>query len=136
MSHVIDKQVLRAEMRDRRRAYAATLATDTRAALEDQLAEALQPLFVTATIIADGVATPVPVNSDEDLLTAALRAGLDLPYSCRAGMCSTCRARITQGTVAMAVNFGLEPWETKAGFVLTCQARPTTPGVTVDYDHA
>lgn len=90
---------------------------------------------ITATIIADGVATPVPVRADEDILTAALRAGLDLPYACRAGMCSTCRARVTAGTVAMAVNFGLEPWETEAGFALTCQAHPTTPHVTVDYDH-
>ena len=88
-----------------------------------------------ATIIADGIATEVPVAEGEAVLDAALRAGLDLPWSCRGGMCSTCRARVTAGAVSMAVNYGLEPWETEAGYVLTCQSRPTTPRVTVDYDH-
>jgi ring-1,2-phenylacetyl-CoA epoxidase subunit PaaE len=95
----------------------------------------LEARFATATIIADGVSTSIPVAEDETVLDAALRAGLDLPYSCHAGMCSTCRARVTDGTVVMTVNYGLEPWETKAGYVLTCQATPTTTRVTVDYDH-
>jgi len=90
--------------------------------------------FAMATVIADGVSTAVPVQQGESVLDAALRAGLDLPYSCRGGMCSTCRARVTDGEVMMAVNYGLEPWETNAGYVLTCQARPTGPAVTVDYD--
>ncbi len=89
----------------------------------------------TATVIADGVSTRIPLTAGETVLDAALRAGLDLPYSCRAGMCSTCRARVTEGAVTMDVNYGLEPWETASGYVLTCQAHPTTPHVTVDYDH-
>ena len=93
------------------------------------------PASATATVIADGVRTLVPITEGETLLEAALRAGLDLPYSCRGGMCSTCRARVTDGAVTMDVNYGLEPWETAAGYVLTCQSRPTTPAVTVDYDH-
>ena len=88
-----------------------------------------------ATIVADGVRAAVPVAEGETVLDAALRAGLDLPYSCRGGMCSTCRARVADGAVRMDVNYGLEPWETEAGYVLTCQAHPTTPRVTVDYDH-
>jgi len=88
-----------------------------------------------ATIIADGVRTEVAVGVDETVLEAALRAGLDLPYSCRGGMCSTCRARVIAGSVQMDVNYALEPWETEAGYVLTCQARPTTDRLTVDYDH-
>lgn len=92
--------------------------------------------FAVATVRADGVSTAVPMLESETVLDAALRAGLDLPWSCHAGMCSTCRARVTDGAVAMDVNYGLEPWETEAGYVLTCQARPTTPTVTVDYDHA
>ena len=87
-----------------------------------------------ARITADGTATTIPMNAGETVLDAALRAGLDLPYSCRAGMCSTCRARVTEGAATMDVNYGLEPWETDAGYVLTCQARPTTPTVAVDYD--
>jgi len=89
----------------------------------------------TAVIIADGVRTEVPVDAHETVLEAALRAGLDLPYSCRGGMCSTCRARVTEGSVHMDVNYALEPWETAAGYVLTCQARPTADRLTIDYDH-
>lgn len=90
--------------------------------------------FAVATIVSDGIRTEVPMEDGETVLDAALRAGLDLPYSCRGGMCSTCRARVSGGTVRMDVNYGLEPWETDAGYVLTCQAHPTTPLVLVDYD--
>ncbi len=88
-----------------------------------------------ATVIADGVSIAVPMEAGETVLDAALRAGLDLPYSCRGGMCSTCRARVSEGQVRMDVNYGLEPWETAAGYVLTCQAHPETDRLTVDYDH-
>ena len=87
-----------------------------------------------AGLIADGKRTEVPVAEGEAVLDAALRAGLDLPYACKGGMCSTCRARVLEGTVEMEVNFSLEPWETEAGFVLTCQAHPTSPRVVIDYD--
>jgi len=87
-----------------------------------------------AGLIADGKRTEVPVAEGEAVLDAALRAGLDLPYACKGGMCSTCRARVVEGTVEMEVNFSLEPWEVEAGFVLTCQARPTSPRVVIDYD--
>jgi len=96
---------------------------------------AAEPPHAVATIIADGVRTDIAIGTDETVLEAALRAGLDLPYSCRGGMCSTCRARVTGGSVQMDVNYALEPWETAAGYVLTCQARPTTDRLTVDYDH-
>ncbi len=91
--------------------------------------------FAIATIVSDGIRTQVPMAEGEAVLDAALRAGLDLPWSCRGGMCSTCRARVTEGAVTMDVNYGLEPWETEAGYVLTCQSHPTTPHVTIDYDH-
>ncbi len=90
--------------------------------------------FATATIIAEGRATEIPLAEGEPVLDAALRAGLDLPWSCRGGMCSTCRARITAGAVRMDLNFSLEPWETDQGYALTCQSHPTTPHITVDYD--
>ena len=61
-------------------------------------------------------------------------AGLDLPYACRGGVCCTSRARVLEGQVAMAKNFTLEQWEMDKGFVLTCQARPLTPEVTVSFD--
>ena len=67
---------------------------------------------------------------------AALRAGLDLPYSCRGGMCCTCRAKMIEGEVEMDQNYSLEPWEIAAGYVLTCQIRPRTAKVALDYDPA
>ncbi len=90
--------------------------------------------YAVATLIADGKRSDVPVAEGEAVLDAALRAGLDLPFACKGGMCSTCRAKVLEGAVEMAVNYALEPWETNAGFVLTCQSRPTTPRVVIDYD--
>jgi ring-1,2-phenylacetyl-CoA epoxidase subunit PaaE len=92
------------------------------------------PAFATATIIHDGKTNIVPIAEGEPVLDAALRAGLDLPWSCRGGMCSTCRARLTEGHVEMTQNFSLEPWELEGGYVLTCQSHPTTPTLVVDYD--
>jgi ring-1,2-phenylacetyl-CoA epoxidase subunit PaaE len=91
--------------------------------------------FASATIVFEGKASEVAIAEGESVLDAALRAGLDLPWSCRGGMCSTCRACLREGSVAMAQNFSLEPWEIEAGFVLTCQARPTSAHLLVDYDH-
>ena len=65
---------------------------------------------------------------------AALRAGVDLPFACKGGMCSTCRAKLVEGEAQMEVNYSLEPWELEAGFVLTCQAHPVSSRVVVDYD--
>ena len=89
-----------------------------------------------ATIIHEGASLEVRVAEGETVLDAALRAGLDLPWSCHGGMCSTCRARVIEGGVRMAVNFSLEAWETEAGYALTCQAHPTTSRLVVDYDHS
>jgi ring-1,2-phenylacetyl-CoA epoxidase subunit PaaE len=87
-----------------------------------------------AVLIVDGKRREVPVAKDEAILDAALRAGLELPFACRGGMCSTCRAKVVQGRAAMQLNYSLEPWELKAGFVLTCQAHPTTERIVVDFD--
>ena len=92
------------------------------------------PAFATATIIHEGKTREIPIAAGEAVLDAGMRAGLDLPWSCRGGMCSTCRARLVEGSVVMAQNFSLEPWETAAGFVLTCQAQPKSRHLVVDYD--
>ncbi|NNM71726.1 1,2-phenylacetyl-CoA epoxidase subunit PaaE [Enterovirga aerilata] len=88
----------------------------------------------TASLIVDGKRRDVPVRDGETVLEAALRAGMDLPYACKGGMCSTCRAKVVEGEVAMDLNYSLEPWETQAGFVLTCQSHPKTDRVVIDYD--
>ena len=92
------------------------------------------PPKAIASLIVDGKRKDVPVAEGEAILDAALRAGMDLPYACKGGMCSTCRAKVVEGETQMDVNYSLEPWELKAGFVLTCQAHPVSNRVVVDYD--
>ncbi|MGL4495347.1 MAG: 1,2-phenylacetyl-CoA epoxidase subunit PaaE [Beijerinckiaceae bacterium] len=88
---------------------------------------------VTATL--DGKKHSFAMTAgDENVVEAAARHGIELPYSCKGGMCCTCRCRVEQGAVEMAQNFSLEEWETKAGFVLACQSRPTTPQLAIDFD--
>ncbi len=89
----------------------------------------------TAQLTLQGVTQVVEMLEGETIVDAGLRHGLDMPYSCRGGMCCTCRARLLQGEVAMDQNYSLEPWELQAGYVLTCQSHPKTPRVVVDYDH-
>lgn len=93
------------------------------------------PPKAIASLIIDGKRRDVPVAVDEAILDAALRAGIDLPFACKGGMCSTCRAKLVEGEAPMDLNYSLEPWELKAGFVLTCQAKPSSERVVVDYDH-
>ena len=85
-------------------------------------------------ITADGKTRTVAVGPDQTILDAALSAGLDLPYACKGGMCTTCRAKSAGGPVTMERNYSLEPWELQAGFVLTCQAHPHGNGVRIDFD--
>lgn len=68
------------------------------------------------------------------VLDAGLAQGLDLPYSCKGGVCSTCKAKVLEGEVEMDNNYALEDDEVAQGFVLTCQSHPRTPKVVVDYD--
>ncbi|MGI8415627.1 MAG: 1,2-phenylacetyl-CoA epoxidase subunit PaaE [Nakamurella sp.] len=91
---------------------------------------------VTITLTLDGRTSTVttPKNSGERILDAALRSRPDVPFSCAGGVCGTCRAKLTDGTVEMASNFALEPDELAAGYVLTCQSEPTSDAVAVDYD--
>ena len=98
--------------------------------------EAVEKPAHRATLIVDGKRRETPMAEGESILDAALRAGMDLPYACKGGMCCTCRAKVTQGAVEMATNYSLQPWETEAGYVLTCQSRPTTATVAVDFDAA
>jgi len=86
------------------------------------------------TIVVDGKRHELQMAADERILDVALNAGLDLPFSCRGGVCCTCRAKVIVGTVAMEKNFTLEPWEMDQGFVLSCQARPTSARVVVSFD--
>ncbi|HEX5111252.1 MAG TPA: 2Fe-2S iron-sulfur cluster-binding protein, partial [Saprospiraceae bacterium] len=70
----------------------------------------------------------------QPVLDVAMQGGLDLPYSCKGGVCSTCRALVVEGKVHMDIQYGLEPDEIDAGYVLTCQAHPRTERLILDYD--
>ena len=72
--------------------------------------------------------------NSNNILDAALAEGADLPFACKGGVCCTCKARLIEGEVEMEVNYGLEPDEVEAGFILTCQSHPRTVKVVVDYD--
>jgi ring-1,2-phenylacetyl-CoA epoxidase subunit PaaE len=87
------------------------------------------------TVVMDGRRRAFAMASDgTTVLEAAEDAGLELPYSCRAGVCSTCRTRVVRGAVTMMTNYALEPWEVEAGYVLCCQALPATPELELTYD--
>ena len=92
------------------------------------------PPKAMASLIIDGKRRDVPVAEGEAILDAALRAGMDLPFACKGGMCSTCRAKLVEGEAPMEFNYSLEKWELDAGFILTCQAHPSSAKVVVDYD--
>jgi ring-1,2-phenylacetyl-CoA epoxidase subunit PaaE len=89
---------------------------------------------VALTVVLDGKPHELRMTAMDRVLDVALAAGLDLPYSCKGGVCCTCRAKVMEGTVSMDKNFTLEPWEMEQGFVLSCQARPTTGRLVVSYD--
>jgi ring-1,2-phenylacetyl-CoA epoxidase subunit PaaE len=87
------------------------------------------------TVIIDGTRKSFLLEKEkENIIEAGLRNGIELPYSCRGGVCSTCRCRLLEGEVDMDVNFALEDYEVARGFILSCQSYPTTDKVVVDYD--
>ncbi len=87
------------------------------------------------SITLDGATFDMEVGfNGETILDAALKAGADLPYACKGGVCCTCRAKVTEGEVEMEVNYALEHDEIEKGYVLTCQAHPRTERVMIDFD--
>jgi ring-1,2-phenylacetyl-CoA epoxidase subunit PaaE len=87
------------------------------------------------TVTLDGRRHVFPMLAgDATVIDAAGRIGLDLPFSCKGGMCCTCRARVTAGAAEMTVNYSLEEWEMREGFTLACQAQPATPQLALDFD--
>jgi ring-1,2-phenylacetyl-CoA epoxidase subunit PaaE len=87
-----------------------------------------------AIAILDGMRHRFTVPRGGHVVDAALSAGIRVPYSCKGGMCCTCRAKLVEGQVEMTLNYSLEPWEMERGFILTCQAVPKSERLVVDYD--
>jgi len=96
---------------------------------------ALGPDEAEVTILMDGRRRSFRMRmNDEVVLDAAMREGLELPFSCRAGVCSTCRTKVVKGEVQMAQNYALEDWEVEQGYILACQSQVKTPVLELDYD--
>jgi ring-1,2-phenylacetyl-CoA epoxidase subunit PaaE len=88
-----------------------------------------------ATIILDGATRSFDMpKAGQSVLEAALAAKLDAPFACKAGVCSTCRAKVIEGEVEMEANYALEDYEVRRGYVLTCQSHPVSDRLIVDYD--
>ncbi len=87
------------------------------------------------TLISSGREHNFELNADgENLLDAGLNNGIDLPFSCKGGVCATCKAVLKEGTVDMDLNQALAPEEVEKGYILTCQSHPISEKVVVDYD--
>jgi len=112
------------------------LASGSRqAARAQERVEALPDIVSTVCVVLDGNSFEftLPAHGDT-ILDAATKAGADLPFSCKGGVCSTCRAKLVEGDVMMEVNYALEADELEQGYILTCQAHPQSDRVLVDFD--
>ncbi|MCI2399260.1 2Fe-2S iron-sulfur cluster-binding protein [Aliiroseovarius subalbicans] len=87
-----------------------------------------------AVITLDGASRTITMDADTSILDAALANDMDAPFACKAGVCSTCRCKVTSGEVEMVANHALEDYEVEQGYVLSCQSFAITDKVTVDYD--
>ncbi|WP_299016037.1 ferredoxin--NADP reductase [uncultured Polaribacter sp.] len=105
-----------------------TVTTD-----EDAL-EDVKEGTTTITVVLDDEETTFAMQQTDNILSASLRNDLDPPYSCQGGVCSSCLGKVTEGKAVMVKNSILTDSEIEEGLVLTCQAHPTTPKVTIDFD--
>ena len=86
------------------------------------------------TVLLDDEEICFTMSQKDDILAAALRNDVDAPYSCQGGVCSSCLGKVTQGTAVMIKNSILTDDEVNEGFILTCQAHPTTSKISIDFD--
>ena len=104
------------------------------ASLDDSTTKKIQEGVSEVTILLDDEETNFTMKQTDDLLSASLRNNLDAPYSCQGGVCSSCLGKVTKGKAVMVKNSILTDSEIEEGFVLTCQAYPTTPKISIDFD--
>ena len=101
---------------------------------EEHVIEASLEGHTKITVVVDNEATDFVMSKQQTILDAALKQGIDAPYSCQGGICSSCMARVTQGTAEMTKNSILTDGEIAEGLILTCQAHPTSAEIFVDFD--
>ena len=100
----------------------------------DAAAPAARKEGAEVVAILDGIRHNFIVPPGQQVVDAALAAGIRVPYACKGGMCCTCRAKLVEGRAEMLVNYSLESWEIERGFILTCQAVPKSERLVLDYD--
>lgn len=90
----------------------------------------------SVTAVLDREEETFELDSSKSLLDGALDEGIDAPYSCRGGVCSTCKAKVIEGSASMKINYSLTDQEVADGYILTCQAHPTSEKITINFDEA
>ncbi len=102
---------------------------------DDTASKPEKQINANVKIILDGEETLISLDSDgESILEAGYKAGADLPFACKGGVCCTCKAKVLEGSASMDVNYALEKDEVEAGYILTCQAHPTSDKIVVSFD--
>lgn len=121
---------------DRKKVHLELFTTGVKAKGKKKAAKKELPdIEAQIQITLDGNTFEFPLHAGGDsILDAALKSGADLPFACKGGVCSTCRAKLESGDVEMDVNYALEPDEVEAGYILTCQAHPKSERVAVNFD--
>ena len=112
-------------------------AEDARAVVEKHHARAKEywDKVSDVTVIMDGRGSNFELSTNgENVLDAGLNHGIDLPFTCKGGACSTCKAKLVEGRVDIDITHGLEDGELEKGFILTCQAHPIGDKIVVDFD--
>lgn len=104
------------------------------ASTEEENTDQIKDGETTINILLDDEEVSFTMKQTDNILAAALRNDVDAPYSCQGGICSSCLAKITEGKAVMTKNTILTDSEVADGFVLTCQAHPTTSKISIDYD--
>lgn len=126
---------LRAQGVARERIHLELFGTNTRKRKKKVRTKVESDYAAEVSIQLDGNAFTFTITDpEESVLDAALRNGADLPFACKGGVCCTCRAKVEAGEATMDVNYALEPDEVAAGYILTCQAHPTTDKLLVNFD--
>ena len=104
------------------------------ASVDEEAAADVKEGTTEVTILLDDEETTFSMQQTDDILAASLRNNIDAPYSCQGGVCSSCLGKVTEGKAVMVKNSILTDDEIEEGLILTCQAHPTTPKITVDFD--
>ena len=104
------------------------------ASINEESSSELKDGQTEVTVLLDDEELCFTMNQKDDILAAALRNDVDAPYSCQGGVCSSCLGKVTQGTAVMVKNSILTDDEVNEGFILTCQAHPTSSKISIDFD--